>query len=381
MPHKSRDTYGRRLNVRKRNRAGRIADIVMLLLTVAATILLLCAYMGRSISPETAGFFALAGLGAPILYVANIILALYWIIRWRWFAFIPIAAAVIGVGWVSLYFRPSLSKHYSEKTSKTTLVMTYNVAGFIGDGGSGSRSTLDSIGAFVREVRPDILCIQEFQCAAEERKPLIDSLIGLPHNRVNYKLAYASGGGWGTAIYTRFRIVDWGTVDFGHTTNSAMWADLATGADTIRVFNCHLQTTSIDRADREYIINHEFFDSEESAEHRMKSMAAKLWRNFRIRAGQAEMLAPMIEASPYKVIVCGDFNDTPISYAYRTVRGDLADTFVEKGSGTPNTYRGLFNLFRIDYILHSRSIKTATYTVPETQYSDHKPVISGLEIN
>lgn len=379
MPHKdNRHTYGTR-TVKRRSGFARVLDAVVLVITVVLALLLLCAYVSRYVNPNSSWFFAFAGLGAPILYMVNVVLALYWIIRWNVIAFVPITVLLLGVGWVSLFFKPTLSKHYAGDAAKTTVVMSYNVAGFLGTKKLGGPDrALDSIAALIANVKPDILCIQEFQCRTAAKKILIDSLLGLPYNRINFQIPNSSRGGWGTAIYSRYPIIDSGDVDFGRSTNSAMWVDLVVGADTVRVFNCHLQTTSVSQSDREYIDNQEFLNEDNSAK-RVRRIASKLRRNFRKRAEQVDSLAPVIRQSPYKVIVCGDFNDTPMSYAYHSIRGNLVDAFVENGSGIPNTYRGLFNLFRIDYILHSKSIKAVSYSTPEVEYSDHKSVVAGFD--
>lgn len=380
MSRQSRDTYG----FRSRRRKGGliyIFDLIVFILTLLAGVLLVCAYLSQFINPAKAWFFAFAGMGAPILYMVNLILALYWIIRWKRFAFVPVAVLVMGISWISLFFRPSLSKHSADNKSATTVVMSYNVAGFLSDPRLGPTvSTLDSISAFISVEDPDILCIQEFQCTHGRNKHHIDSLIGLPHNVYNYKVPNRNEGGWGLAIYSRYRILDSGVVDFEGTTNSAMWADLLVRKDTVRVFNCHLQTTAVNHSDLEYIVKQEYLGDEGDREDRVRSIAGKLKRNFIIRARQADSLAPMIAGSPHRVVVCGDFNDTPMSYVYKRMRGGLTDTFTQKGSGIPSTYKGLFNLFRIDYILHSRDIRTVSYDNPQNDYSDHRPVVAGLDI-
>ena len=357
----------------------KVFDFAVFVLTVLAALLLVCAYISRCVNPNDAWFFAFAGLGAPILYIVNIVFALYWTIRWKRYAFLPLAVVLIGAGWISLFFRPTLRQQYPSEEQKAQVVMSYNVAGFLTERNGRTVSTLDSVAASVARAKPDILCIQEYQCNSTGLKPRLDSLIGLPHNRVNYKVPNAAGGGWGLAIYSNYRIIRSGDVDFGRSTNSALWADLFVKGDTVRVFNCHLQTTSVNRSDREYLTEQEFM-ADSTREQRVRSIVGKLRRNFRIRATQVDSLAPMIHRSPHPVIVCGDFNDTPMSYAYRTMRGDLADAFVEKGTGIPSTYQGLFNLFRIDYIFHTREIETLGYHSPPGDYSDHKAVIARLNI-
>ncbi len=85
-------------------------------------------------------------------------------------------------------------------------------------------------------------------------------------------------------------------------------------------------------------------------------------------------------ASPYRVIVCGDFNDGAMSYTYRTIGRRLDDTFVEAARGMTNTYRGFFNLLRIDFIMVDRGFEVQSYESPRLGVSDHYPVVSRLKI-
>ena len=74
---------------------------------------------------------------------------------------------------------------------------------------------------------------------------------------------------------------------------------------------------------------------------------------FRIRAKQAEAVSEEIKnAKGDYVLVCGDFNDTPISYAHRTIQGDLTDAFAESG--------------REMCIRDSISYKKKNYRIPKT---------------
>ena len=72
--------------------------------------------------------------------------------------------------------------------------------------------------------------------------------------------------------------------------------------------------------------------------------------------------------------MCGDFNDTPLSYTYRLMSRGLQDAFREKG-------RGFYNTFRIDYVLVSDDFEVLSYEVPSVEFSDHHPVFVRLKYN
>ena len=144
--------------------------------------------------------------------------------------------------------------------------------------------------------------------------------------------------------------------------------------DSVRVFNNHFQTTSVNAVKPRLYQAHaegKQLEETEAAFH----MAFQMKKNFVKRATQADYIRQMLDAGEGPVILCGDFNDTPASYTYRTVKGDLTDGFRDCGSGFGYTFRQLKRIFRIDYIIYSPDFKGVTYDSPNLDYSDHKPVV------
>jgi len=108
----------------------------------------------------------------------------------------------------------------------------------------------------------------------------------------------------------------------------------------------------------------------------VKSIFASLKKGFIRRALQAQVVKDNIDRSPFPVIVAGDFNDTPVSYAYRKIRKGLNDSFVNSGYGAGFTYRGNYPPNRIDYILYDKALNNSYFEILRIKYSDHYPIIA-----
>lgn len=96
------------------------------------------------------------------------------------------------------------------------------------------------------------------------------------------------------------------------------------------------------------------------------------------RSRQAKIIGRHIEESPYPVIVCGDFNDVPLSYVYHQVKGSLEDSFAARGTGIGATYNGRIPGLRIDHILAGSEFEFLSHRVVKGDYSDHFPIVSKI---
>jgi len=108
----------------------------------------------------------------------------------------------------------------------------------------------------------------------------------------------------------------------------------------------------------------------------------QLKHGFSHRAQQVDKLADELAKCPYPVLICGDFNDTPFSYTYTTIMNStkLKDSFRTAGSSFDGTYAGKLPNFRIDYLLHDKSIEAYNYRVLKAKLSDHYPVVCNFRI-
>ncbi|MBO5331603.1 MAG: endonuclease/exonuclease/phosphatase family protein [Alistipes sp.] len=350
---------GRRRN--QRSATGLIIDILVGVITLVVVALFLTTLFVPSLDPRQHGEVSTLGLVAPIIYAMQAALTLYWIVRWRPFiAVMMVFVSLLGVFQLSLFYKLELRRVYSEPNlkprydKKALKVMSYNVRSFIDDN---RERQMDSIVKIIKAVNPDILCLQEmgFSDIADS---LLEPLKPMPHSLSRVNLS--------PAIYSRYPIIKASRMD---TLKNFVWADIVikkdkNNEDTIRVFNNHLHSTAIRRDDSNYIENHEYLEGDSLG--KVHSMVKRLTENNRVRAEQADTLAALVAASPYPVIVCGDFNDTPVSYTYRTVARTLNDPYRKVGRGYSHTYRGFFDMLRIDYIFYSDEFEALSYEVVDS---------------
>lgn len=378
--------YGDCSGPRKRRRSlwAILLDGVMGAVSVVTMLLAVLTLLAPYVNPGRAWIFAILGLVAPAVYLATVLTALYWIIRWRWhWAAVLLLLVVVGFFWrMPLFLKPELRRSYCEPTfgRGTIGVMSYNVRGFYDERG---RSSADSVLRLIRDMAPDIVCLQEFNGRQAGDKALFDT--GLPGYSCTsgdpdpQEKAHTSQ----LLIYTRYPILRSGDLlgEAGLPRDGrAIWADLLVGGDTVRVFNNHLHSTAI-KADDDAFITQRRFLSDTASDKRIRSMVRRFRDNSILRASQADTIARAVALSPYAQIVCGDFNDTPMSYVYRRMAGGLRDAFSVAGRGFSHTYRGFFNTLRIDYVLYADPpFEAVGYRVlTDRDYSDHHPVMVWLK--
>lgn len=370
-----------------------LLDILLVLLTIGLAGGLVMAYLSTGISPERSWIFAFFGLGAPFLFLGNFVMLLVWIIRWRWWALIPAVVLLLGIGHLRTLVQFDFRKEYtpasagnrSTRTPKDPAqlaVLTYNVHGFSRGQSehSGYLRVVDSVAAYVRRMQPDVICFQEYETMTPGDVRRIDSLYrDWPYKSYNFIYGGDGDVGYGTAIFSRLPITSARRTIFDGSSNSLLRSDIVMGRDTLRLFNNHLQSTQVDEMSQERVERLDMRGGDQGTEKFVRSLASRLRANYRRRAAQVDTVSQMIGRSPHPAIVTGDFNDTPVSYTYKKMRGGLEDTFVNAGSGFAYTYNRLFSMLRIDYIFHSPVFETLEYRSDPLPWSDHNPVFVRMQ--
>ena len=340
----------------------KLLDKIVLLISILAIVGLTGAYLAPYINPNSFVIPSLLGLAYPYWLIANIVLLLYWTARWQKKALVLLAVILLGIPTFMTYYGTNKEEEHSP--GHNLELMSYNVRYFDMYKWSKKKDTREKLFDFLGAYKGDIVCLQEFPS-----NNTVISLLEIIRNLVSYRYRYINKD---MAIFSRLPIIKSGRIEFDKKySSSCIWCDIKLPGDTIRVYSIHLESYRFGKEDRKAVQN--------MTTNGAKNIANKLITANKNRALQAEQIKRHTLKSPYKVIICGDFNDTPLSYTYREIRDGLNDSFIDKGRGLGNTYIGEFPSFRIDYILHSPEIETLSYTRNNIVLSDHYPITCKLK--
>ncbi|MFZ5428760.1 MAG: endonuclease/exonuclease/phosphatase family protein [Bacteroidota bacterium] len=347
-----------------------LVKYTLLIINAISVVALLLGYAALHVPPDQMWYLAAAGLAYPYVLTINLLFCVFWLLMRPRFILLSLIAILLGFNVTNRFYQLN-GKNTDEQGVK---VVSYNVKHFTGTGRNPSRELAELIKSFLKENQPDIICLQEVKLRTNSVFNLEATRKELPSIR-HYQYARTSSTG-GSVTMSRFPILKMQEIRFENSGNIAIATDILAGEDTIRVFNVHLQSYQID-PERYKIIESPMLSSEQDLRE-ARELGSKFRRAVKMRAVQARLIRAKIDECPYPVIVCGDFNDSPASYAYQQVRGNLKDAFVCSGQGIGQTYIGKLPSFRIDYILHSRRFKSYNFTTYDVPYSDHLPVSCDL---
>jgi endonuclease/exonuclease/phosphatase family metal-dependent hydrolase len=357
---------------------------ISLLIVLLAAVALLASMGTAYSSPDKLHIFAFVGFAFPALWIINLFLVFWLIFRRSWLILIPaIALAITYSHWTDVFQLRSNKVENITSLQQPLTVMSYNTRMFDFYDHSNLPETPQKTFEFILGQSPDIICFQEYftSLKREDYTPhaIATKFRAYKHKQIEYLQTHKGNTGYGLAIFSKHPIIDGGAIRFERSRNLAIYSDIDVQGTVIRVFNAHLESIGFQDDDLNVLDSLDFIMSE-SQKQGLINISTKLTRAFNMRSSQAEALALHISNSPYLVIVCGDFNDTPISYVYRTMRGPLKDAFRESGFGFGGTYSGRLPSFRIDYIFHAREFNSYNFENFPIKYSDHYPIMTTIDL-
>jgi endonuclease/exonuclease/phosphatase family metal-dependent hydrolase len=337
---------------------------------IAASFVLLLSIASPYFHPDTLPYLSFFGLLYPVWFMLTLgVTALALILNRRtgyWGLVVLIFSISSNLKIVGIHFNEVTSKDAGIK------ILSYN-ARLFGLYDDVTTKTRDSIFQFIRKENPDIVFFQEYFRQDKPTKfETFDSLNSIIKAKdYHERSAHNSRGhrNFGVAIFSKFPMIAKGDVIFDDQSsmdfNFCIFADVVAQKDTFRIYNVHLQSIRLSEPGG---------TKQPNMLSTLRRGIRKMRTAYKKRANQANKVIDHMNHSPYPVIICGDFNDTPISYTYQQFNKSLTDAFLNCQFGIGRTYIGRIPAGRIDYIFHSPKLASSDFRVHDVTYSDHKPI-------
>nr|WP_236059736.1 endonuclease/exonuclease/phosphatase family protein [Chitinophaga rhizophila] len=353
---------------------------------VLITISLLLSAWLPYLNPQQYWLSGFAGLTFLICWGINLAFLILWLVlkNRRRYAFISLAGILFSLNalYTSIGTNLRSTPLPEGKTDKQFTLMTFNASNMGLDDYQENPFLQGAIYQMLQEASPDILCMQEFYT---NKGPGFTNHIDSIRNTLHYPYHFFTNdmGHWdywqyGIILFSRLPILRASRIPCGYSSagsgSSFLQADLLVAGDTVRVITVQLKSYMFKGRD------YDLLEKGNGSFSAIRSLAAKMKHTIHKRAAQSQQLAGLITQSPYKVIVCGDFNDTPVSYTYNTISMNMQDAFLHKGRGIGRTLSFLAPTLRIDYILAQRPIKIRSYNTFYKEGFQHVPVMTSLSL-
>ena len=350
-------------------------------INIFTLLLLLSSYLSWSVSPDRSLLFAYLGLAFPFILTANLLILTFWIITSKWkIVLFNVVVLIICYSPITTYFPINVfSKSPPEGSIK---ILSYNVRGFNWELNKKWNKDMSMV-QYLKSVDADIICMQEYVVSTDEKHASTRNLQRVLKVYPYYSVIplRPSNGRYeyGLACFSKYPIKSIKSIPIETSDNGAAMYTIDVNGRMITVINNHLESNRLTSKDKK--MYKDFLRARDSRrlDEVTQSLDSKLGVAFRKRAPQADMVAQYIaERTTDAIIVCGDFNDSPISYSYRTIKKDLKDAYAETGFGPGITYHENHFWFRIDFIMYSKNLKAYKCTVDKVKLSDHYPIWTYL---
>lgn len=350
-------------------------------INIFTLLLLLSSFLSWGVSPARTLIFAYLGLAFPFILTVNLLLLVFWCIISKWkIVLFNIIVLAICYSPITTYFPINIFSGTPPEGS--IKILSYNVRGFNWELNKKWNADMPMV-QYLKSVDADIICMQEYVVSTSDKhastRNLQKVLKVYPYYSV-IPLRPSNGRyEYGLACFSKYPIKSILSIPIVSSDNGVALYKIEVNGKIITVINNHLESNRLTSADKK--LYKDFLRARDS--HKLdevtQSLENKLGSAFRKRAPQVNMVARYVEEQTTDaVIVCGDFNDSPISYSYKTIKKDLLDSYAETGFGPGITYHENYFWFRIDFIMHSRNLKAYKCTVDKVKFSDHYPIWTYL---
>ena len=363
-----------------------IIKFIFLALNLFAVGMMLISLFASGMSPEKMLLPAYTSLILPFTIILNVFFVIFWLLFRKWLALLSLITLILSYNTCRTVLPVNFNgnNEIAVADSLTFTLLTYNThANDLMTKHKPDRP--NPVIQYMLDKDPDILCIQEFS-VRDTKEHLTEKDILKIFSKYPYRfISYIVETGWssyGVAVFSKYPLKNGKTLEFNSSQNTSVHVDVEFNGKMFRLYNCHLETNKLTESDVNMASRLRYELDAEQIKGTTLHLSKKLGAAYPIRAHQADIIAASIETSPYPVLVAGDFNDVPASYAYSKIRGRLKDAFVERGNGLGWTYNASVFRFRIDHILFDPAFKLLDFKLDNNaRHSDHFPLMCKMKFD
>ncbi|MHA7830452.1 MAG: endonuclease/exonuclease/phosphatase family protein [Flagellimonas sp.] len=339
-------------------------DKIFFFLNILAALVLAISLLIPYVPTKLLSSLSIVSLVVPFTVIVNLIFVFYWLLkRKRNFLLSGFLLLLWYIMLGPFYQFSSNENRMDVDSDKSLSLMTFNARGFNELKQLNSNNIENQIYDFVTKKNPDIVCFQETYYAMKRNNALnqydykfVDFIYGKYHGKVIQ------------SVYSKFPILKIDSIPFPNSSNNAIYVDVLYQKDTIRIYNLHLQSFRI-------VPGLRTVQNQESAKLLKKSQSVMLKQY-----EQASLIREDMNSVNYNKIVVGDFNNTQYSNVYQVIKGEMKDSYLEKGKGFGRTYDLLKFPLRIDYILVDPEFEVLSHQNFDVRLSDHYPIMATLRL-
>lgn len=334
---------------------GLIDKLIFFINSVFALCLLLSFWVPY-IPPLEFPLLALLSLMVSPLFIINVLFFLFWLFRLKRPMLLSLIVLIVCAVQFNSFYRFDFGEAPTLKENKLK-IMNYNVRLFNLYDWLDDKDIPEQIEQLIDDSSPDVISFQEYSGNSSL------NLKAYPHSQIHLVKQKPE---FGQAIYSKYPIINKGSLGFKDTSNNAIFVDILKGNDTIRIYNIHLESMQLHESDVD-------FDQETS-----KRLMRRMAQSFQKQQIQAESIMKHSKEANYKTIMMADLNNTAFSYVYRKIKGNKKDAFAERGKGLGSTFVFKKIPLRIDFILADSGFIINEFETHTEKLSDHFPISAVL---
>lgn len=353
----------------------RILRCIIVITNILFAVAMLLSAYSPCFEPEKHAYFSSLGILFPFFLFINIFYFIFWLVFYRKFLWISLITGLLC--FTQIYTLCPIHFSRKEKPQIGLKFISYNIMGV--NSNKKYAPNAKEIFQYINESDADIVCIQELtlsktnpQYSEKNTITLLDKYPYYTHLKFREKALN------GVACFSKLPILSSEVIAYKSQFNGGIMINIQWGEDTLTVLNNHLESNGITKEDR--VLYKDIIVHQHAQE--LPTGGLKLWKKIAeatiIRGKQARFAQNIVDSllqKQRKVIVCGDFNATPISYTLKTLTERLENAFVKSGIGLGVSYNKGGFYFRIDHILYSDNLESYQCEVDNRiKASDHYPI-------